>query len=146
MPWSAQASRVVWRSLIGSSARQRTGKFFPSSAAAFSRKRHLWHRSCAVLSLLGSIWLLAVSRIRRVRWKQCDSRTLKTLGKNVQDYKTVLNNVRSAGNIVKKWKLIVSKYSRLLMLVALKFFKLLYWIDWWMLHGLRFEGFRSARM
>jgi hypothetical protein len=53
--------RVVERSLIDSSPWERFGSFFASSVAVFSRKRHLGHRSSAVLSWLGSSRLLAVS-------------------------------------------------------------------------------------
>jgi hypothetical protein len=96
-----QVSRVVERSLIGSSPWQGTSTFFTSSIIAFSRKRHL-HRTLLA-------WLLLFQN-SRVCWKECISKTLRVLNLPWKTFwqtslfriLTVYNNDRSSGN-VKNW-------------------------------------------
>jgi hypothetical protein len=47
--------------------------------AVFSRQMHIRHESSAILSYLGSSWLLAVSKTQRVCWNENVSRRLRTL-------------------------------------------------------------------
>jgi hypothetical protein len=86
----------------------------------------------AILSWLGSGWLLAVSKTW-VCWKESISRMLRTLihpwKKLCQTFlfrilKPILNTVRSGGNVVKSWREITLKNCRLIISAACIFRKL----------------------